>query len=114
MLMYDIPKYTRREIIQLINSKIYHNEHGIKDLNISRETLNKLLSLNAIWTTKEYQLAANIIDVPTENLIDILPHEDLDKISFRAKENNEEINNRVQQLNEIFENLTYQIKIGSN
>ncbi|WP_210132879.1 hypothetical protein [Staphylococcus sp. GDH8C126P] len=111
--MYDIPRYTRREIIQLINNKMKGNESGKIELNISKETLDKLLSLSSIWTPKEYHLAASIIGVQTEKLIDMLPKEDLNKISFRAKENNEQINRRIQQLNDIFENLTYQLKIGS-
>ncbi|KKI53903.1 hypothetical protein ACWEU9_04465 [Staphylococcus xylosus] len=111
--MYDIPRYTRREIVQLINNKMNGNESGKIELNISKETLDKLLSLSSIWTLKEYHLAASIIGVQTEKLIDMLPKEDLNKISFRAKENNEQINRRIQQLNDIFENLTYQLKIGS-
>ena len=113
MLMYDIPRYSRREIIQLINEQINSNDRGKIELNISKETLDKLLSSNTIWTLKEYRLAASIIGVQTEKLIDMLPKEDLNKISFRAKENNEEINRKIQQLNDIFENLTYQLKIGS-
>lgn len=111
--MYDIPRYTRQEIIQLIKSKIYGIENGRENFNISEETLDKLLSSDAIWTSNEYQLAASIIGFQTTRLIDILPHENLNNISFRAKENNEEINRKVQQLNDIFENLTYQLKIGS-
>ncbi|WP_245336171.1 hypothetical protein [Staphylococcus sp. GDY8P185P] len=113
MLMYDIPRYSRREIIQLINEQINSNDRGKIELNISKETLDKLLSSNTIWTLKEYRLAASIIGVQTEKLIDMLPKEDLNKISFRAKENNEEINRKIQKLNDIFENLTYQLKIGS-
>ncbi|MCG2181125.1 hypothetical protein [Staphylococcus epidermidis] len=112
--MYDIPRYTKREIIQLIKNKINGNESEKIELNISKETLDNLLSYSTIWTLKEYRLAASIIDVQTEKLIDMLPKEDLNKISFRAKENNEEINRRIQQLNDIFENLTYQLKIGSD
>ncbi|MCS5431442.1 MULTISPECIES: hypothetical protein [Staphylococcus] len=111
--MYDIPRYSRREIIQLINEQINSNDRGKIELNISKETLDKLLSSNTIWTLKEYRLAASIIGVQTEKLIDMLPKEDLNKISFRAKENNEEINRKIQKLNDIFENLTYQLKIGS-
>lgn len=113
MLMYDIPRYTRREIIQLINNKINGSESEKIELNISKETLDKLLSLSSIWTIKEYRLAASIIGVQTEKLIDMLPKEDLNKISFRAKENNEQINKKIHQLNDIFNNLTYQLKIGS-
>ncbi|WP_158260243.1 hypothetical protein [Staphylococcus saprophyticus] len=41
-----------------------------------------------------------------------LEQEDLNSVSFRALENNEVINKKVAQLNDIFEDLTYQLKIG--
>ncbi|MCD8799114.1 hypothetical protein [Mammaliicoccus sciuri] len=112
--MYNIPVYTRSEIVQLIKYKILENDNFNEKLNISNEKLDKLLSLKSIWTPVEYQLAAEITGIEIEKLMANLPQEDLNNISFRALENNDLINNKVHQLNEIFEDLTYQLKIGSD
>ncbi|EJX18962.1 MAG: hypothetical protein ACTHU2_10455 [Staphylococcus equorum] len=112
-----IPKYTRAEIIKLVKQKVLDSNEDLQrnseKINIPYSDLQKLLSLNAIWTPKEYQLASKILEISVETLLENLEQEDLSNVSFRALENNEEINNKVSQLNDIFEELTYQLKIGS-
>ena len=44
-----------------------------------------------------------ILKTTPEILLEHLPQEDLDSISFRALENTEEINHRVKQLDDIFQ-----------
>ena len=61
---------------------------------------------SARLSTRKYNITT------PEILLEHLPQEDLDSISFRALENTEEINHRVKQLDDIFQ-LTYQLKIGS-
>lgn len=113
-----IPKYTRAEIIKLVKQKVIDSNEDLQKnsekINIPYSDLQKVLSLNAIWTPKEYQLASKILEINVETLLDNLEQEDLSNVSFRALENNEEINNKVSQLNDIFEDLTYQLKIGSD
>lgn len=113
-----IPKYTRAEIIKLVKQKVLDSNEDLQrnseKINIPYSDLQKVLSLNAIWTPKEYQLASKILEINVETLLDNLEQEDLTNVSFRALENNEEINNKVSQLNDIFEDLTYQLKIGSD
>lgn len=113
-----IPKYTRAEIIKLVKQKVIDSNEDLQKnsekINIPYSDLQKVLSLNAIWTPKEYQLASKILEINVETLLDNLEQEDLSNVSFRALENNEEINNKVSQLNDIFEELTYQLKIGSD
>lgn len=113
-----IPKYTRAEIIKLVKQKVIDSNEDLQKnsekINIPYSDLQKVLSLNAIWTPKEYQLASKILEINVETLLDNLEQEDLTNVSFRALENNEEINNKVSQLNDIFEDLTYQLKIGSD
>ena len=46
---------------------------------------------------------ATILKTTPEILLEHLPQEDLDSISFRALENTEEINHRVKQLDDIFQ-----------
>ena len=75
--------------------------------------LHKLLNPSLIWVAQDYQLATTILKTTPEILLEHLPQEDLDSISFRALENTEEINHRVKQLDDIFQLLTYQLKIGS-
>lgn len=112
-----IPKYTRAEIIKLVKQKVLDSNEDLQrnseKINIPYSDLQKVLSLNAIWTPKEYQLASKILEISVETLLENLEQEDLSNVSFRALENNEEINNKVSQLNNIFEELTYQLKIGS-
>ncbi|MEB7852936.1 hypothetical protein [Staphylococcus equorum] len=112
-----IPKYTRAEIIKLVKQKVLDSNEDLQrnseKINIPYSDLKKVLSLNAIWTPKEYQLASKILEISVEMLLENLEQEDLSNVSFRALENNEEINNKVSQLNDIFEELTYQLKIGS-
>ncbi|MDK9857353.1 hypothetical protein [Staphylococcus equorum] len=112
-----IPKYTRAEIIKLVKQKVLDSNEDLQrnseKINIPYSDLQKVLSLNAIWTPKEYQLASKILEISVETLLENLEQEDLSNVSFRALENNEEINNKVSQLNDIFEELTYQLKIGS-
>lgn len=112
-----IPKYTRAEIIKLVKQKVLDSNEDLQrnseKINIPYSDLQKVLSLNAIWTPKEYQLASKILEISVEMLLENLEQEDLSNVSFRALENNEEINNKVSQLNDIFEELTYQLKIGS-
>jgi hypothetical protein len=109
--MNAIPKYTRIEIIKLIHHEILNNTVTLK---LSEYERQKLLSNSAIWTPKEYELASEITGIELEELVTNLPEEDLSNVSFRALENNTEINEKVQQLNSIFEDLTYQLKIGSD
>lgn len=112
-----IPKYTRAEIIKLVKQKVLDSNEDLQrnseKINIPYSDLKKVLSLNAIWTPKEYQLASKILEISVETLLENLEQEDLSNVSFRALENNEAINNKVSQLNDIFEELTYQLKIGS-
>ncbi|PTE24460.1 hypothetical protein BUY92_10135 [Staphylococcus equorum] len=112
-----IPKYTRAEIIKLVKQKVLDSNEDLQrnseKINIPYSDLKKVLSLNAIWTPKEYQLASKILEISVEMLLENLEQEDLSNVSFRALENNEEINNKVSLLNDIFEELTYQLKIGS-
>ncbi|MGX5791739.1 hypothetical protein ACWKSJ_12000 [Staphylococcus equorum] len=113
-----IPKYTRAEIIKLVKQKVIDSNEDLQKnsekINIPYIDLQKVLSLNAIWTPKEYQLASKILEISVETLLENLEQEDLSNVSFRALENNEEINNKVSQLNDIIEDLTYQLKIGSD
>ncbi|MFQ3852783.1 hypothetical protein [Staphylococcus parequorum] len=113
-----IPKYTRAEIIKLVKQKVLDSNEDLQKnsekFNVPYSDLQKVLSLNAVWTPKEYQLASKILEISVETLLENLEQEDLSNVSFRALENNEAINNKVSQLNDIFEELTYQLKIGSD
>lgn len=113
-----IPKYTQIEISKRIQSTIDLsnldvNEYAIQHCyDITR--LQQLLHPTLIWIAKDYQLAAKILHTTPKQLLASLPQEELDSISFRALENTEEINAKVQQLDQIFQLLTYQLKIGSD
>ncbi|WP_340391575.1 hypothetical protein [Macrococcoides caseolyticum] len=97
-----IPKYTTSEIVAMIQRKdgIKHEALELKD--------------NEVWSLSEYQLAAEYLKMDVTELMSFLPAEDINSISFRAEENNEEIHDKVTQLNEIFEAVIYQIKIGDH
>lgn len=116
MGMNLIPKYTRIEIINLIkqNSNQFNEgpDNHFKTLNISEAKAKKLLSQSAIWTTEDYKIISKIVGIDVDTLLQNLEQEDLNSVSFRALENNEVINKKVAQLNDIFEDLTYQLKIG--
>lgn len=111
-----IPKYTRIEIINLIkrNSNQFNDglDNHFKTLNISEAKAKKLLSHRAIWTTEDYNIISKTVGIDVNTLLENLEQEDLNSVSFRALENNEVINKKVAQLNDIFEDLTYQLKIG--
>lgn len=107
-----IPKYTVSEIIQQINNKLDSKSDFMKRYNLSEESFRQLMSPTAIWTSTEYSIAADYLDIPVTVLLKLIPEEDLSSISFRALENTDEINNLVQQVNDIFDALTYQLKIG--
>lgn len=115
--MYSIPKYTRAEIISLLKTELFKDNQSLKEASLSVSIdvgdLNKLLSHKSIWTPHDYELVSQVIDINIEELLESLPVEDLNQVSYRALENNEEINQKVKQINHIFENLTYQLKIGS-
>lgn len=112
-----IPKYTQVEISKRIQKEIEFS--GLDQVTFAKhhdydtKQLRKLLSPNLIWLAQDYQRAATILKTTPEILLEHLPQEDLDSISFRALENTEEINHRVKQLDDIFQLLTYQLKIGS-
>lgn len=113
-----IPKYTQVEISKrihniLANSGLSHTSFA-QQSNYNPQVLNKLLNPSLIWTTKEYQLAAKMLETTPEQLLSHLPQEELDSVSFRALENTDEINVKVKQLDDIFQLLTYQLKIGSD
>ncbi|WP_436884474.1 hypothetical protein [Mammaliicoccus sciuri] len=115
--MHSIPKYTRAEIISLLKDNLFKDNQTLEDaslrVNVDVSDLNKLLSYKPIWTPHDYELVSQILSINVEALLENLPEEDLNQVSFRALENNEEINQKVKQINHIFENLTYQLKIGS-
>ncbi|RIN84626.1 hypothetical protein [Mammaliicoccus sciuri] len=115
--MHSIPKYTRAEIISLLKANLFKDNQTLEDaslrFNVDVSDLNKLLSYKSIWTPHDYELVSQILSINVEALLENLPEEDLNQVSFRALENNEEINQKVKQINHIFENLTYQLKIGS-
>ncbi|TDM50442.1 hypothetical protein ETI06_00255 [Macrococcoides goetzii] len=96
-----IPKYTTTEIVAKIQSQ---------SLDSSHPALN--LTADKVWSLREYQLASDAIHIDIEELMSFLPEEDLNNISFRALENNENIQEKVREVNQIFELLTYQLKIG--
>lgn len=97
-----IPKYTTAEIVAMIQRNDGNQHEALK------------LKDNEVWSLNEYQLAADYLDMDIAELMSFLPAEDINSISFRAKENNEEIHDKATQLNEIFEAVTYQIKIGDH
>lgn len=96
-----IPKYTTTEIVAKIHSQ---------SLDSCHPALN--LTADNVWSLREYQLASDAIHIDIEELMSFLPEEDLNNISFRALENNENIREKVREVNQIFELLTYQLKIG--
>ncbi|MEB7781276.1 hypothetical protein [Mammaliicoccus fleurettii] len=115
--MEFIPKYTRLEIINLVKKQLSssnYSHESKEQLKLNDSIIKKITSDKSIWTVKEYKLIADILSIDIEDLTSYLPEEELNHISFRALENNEEINQKVKQINEIFELLTYQLKIGSN
>lgn len=113
-----IPKYTQVEISKRIHTILSNSGLNqtsfVQRHNYNPQVLNKLLTPSLIWTTKEYQLAAEMLETTPEQLLSHLPQEELDSISFRALENTDEINDKVKQLDDIFQLLTYQLKIGSD
>lgn len=115
--MHSIPKYTRAEIISLLKANLFEDNQTLEEaslrVNVDVSDLNKLLSYKSIWTPRDYKLVSQILSINVEALLENLPEEDLNQVSFRALENNEEINQKVKQINHIFESLTYQLKIGS-
>jgi len=112
-----IPRFTKVEISKRIQKEINKSELDIdiyaKKYNYNLDTLHKLLNPSLIWIAQDYQLASKIIDIAPEQLLEQLPQEELDSISFRALDNTDEINQKVRQLDDIFQLLTYQLKIGS-
>lgn len=103
-----IPKYSKYEIQALVKEKFNSTFEHEYDERI----IDDLLKNNGIWLTEHYKTAANILGISVENLVSNIPTEDLESISFRSEENTEEINRTVEEINEIFELLTYQLKIG--
>ncbi|MGK0576045.1 hypothetical protein ROU88_08090 [Macrococcus capreoli] len=95
-----IPKYTKEEIVTLIHQS-----------NQPTDKVNHLKA-NNVWTLQDYELASQFLNIEIEALMAILPDEDLSSISFRASQNNDAIQRKVQQVNHIFDALTYQLKIG--
>lgn len=94
----------------LIQNKL--NEVGENNLAVDRQLIYDLLDEETFWQSSHYKTAAEILETKTEELVEMIPGESLDSISFRAEENTEEINHVVEEVNDIFELLAYQLKIG--
>lgn len=103
-----LPKYSKYEIQDMIRDKVEETE------GINNSLTEELLSTDSFWTSKHYQNAAEILEMKPEELVEMLPDEPLESVSFRAVENTEEINEVVEDVNDIFELLAYQLKIGKS
>lgn len=103
-----LPKYSKFEIRERVKNELSKTEE-----EFDQEIVEQILNQDGIWLAEHYKTAAKILDISIEELVSTIPSEDLDSISFRAEENNEEINRTVKEINEIFELLTYQLKIGN-
>lgn len=112
-----IPKYTQNEIVILIKNLLNKDKKSEKEQQriqqLSEPELRQLQNVKAVWAAKDYQMAAALLDIEQEDLMSMLPEEDLSNVSFRALENTEEILNKVEELNQIFDSLTYQIKLNN-
>lgn len=105
-----LPKYSKYEIQMLIRNKL--NEVGENDFAMDRQLIHDMLDEGTFWQSSHYIAAAEILEMTPQNLVAVIPGESLDSISFRAEENTEEINHVVEEVNDIFELLAYQLKIG--
>ena len=107
-----LPKYIKIEIQNLVRQKLEESKAVNNDLDQS--VINDILSHDTFWQTRHYAAAANILNLEPEELLAITPGEPLDSVSFRTEVNTEEINRTVAQVNDIFELLAYQLKIGQS
>lgn len=105
-----MPKYSKYEIRTLVQGKL--NEAGENNIRVDRQLITDLLNEETFWQSSHYIAAAEILEMTPQNLVAVIPGESLDSISFRAEENTEEINHVVEEVNDIFELLAYQLKIG--
>lgn len=105
-----MPKYSKYEIRTLVQGKL--NEAGENNIRVDRQLITDLLNEETFWQSSHYIAAAEILETTPQNLVAMIPKESLDSISFRAEENTEEINHVVEEVNDIFELLAYQLKIG--
>lgn len=96
-----IPKYTTTEIVTMIQSQSLDSNHPALKLTADQ-----------VWSLREYQLASDVVHMDIKELMAFIPEEDLNNVSFRALENNDTIQEKVRHVNQIFEMLTYQLKIG--
>ena len=104
-----VPRYTQHEISKRIQLLI-----KMENYDLDESTKHKLFNPSLIWISNDFKVAAKLLGTTPEKLLSHLPAEDLSSISFRALENTNEINQKVTQLEDIFQLLTYQLKIGSD
>lgn len=95
----QVPKYTIEEIKHIINST--SSDYGTSEL-----------MKKSVWTATDYKKIALITKIPLEELMSFIPEEELSSVSFRALNNSSEVTEKVSELNDIFEYLLYQIKVG--
>lgn len=107
-----LPKYSKFEIQDLVRKKL--NQSGTGNVGADQQIVSEILDDETFWQSKHYKTAAAILDTTPEALLEITPGEPLDSVSFRAAENTEEINQKVTEVNDIFELLAYQLKIGQS
>lgn len=105
-----LPKYSKFEIQSLVRKKL--DQSTSENIDADQQIVKEILDGGTFWQSRHYKAAATILDTTPEALLEITPGEPLDSVSFRAAENTEEINQKVAEVNDIFELLAYQLKIG--
>lgn len=107
-----LPKYSKFEIQSLVRKKL--EKSASDNTGADQQIVKEILEDGTFWKSRHYKVAAIILDTTPEALLEITPGEPLDSVSFRAAENTEEINQKVTEVNDIFELLAYQLKIGQS
>jgi transcriptional regulator with XRE-family HTH domain len=110
------PKYTRYELAKMVKEKRESlgllpdqmaEAHGI-----TVTLLNKIEGASRLFNATMYNAVSSILKIPVESLLE-KETDDLDAISFRASEQNPELEETVRIANMLFDEIIMQEKIGT-
>jgi len=112
---FERPKYTRYELAKLVRDKRIElgltPREAAMQYNVDEKLWKSIESASRAFNVRIYKIVADFLGMSREEIL-AKEIDDMAAISFRTKENNQEIEEAVQIANAIFNEMVMQEKIG--
>lgn len=112
---FECPKYTRYELAKLVRDKRKEDKLTIDEMasrfDVDNNFWESIENATRVFNVRIYKIISQYLNLSLDELLS-KENNNMESISFRTKENNEEIEFAVKVANKIFDEMIMQEKIG--